>query len=134
MRYGALLLGLLLGLVPVIPSLKRLPQALFLGLFALHAAVGSRLPRLSAIFLALVIFAAATFAWMVALLALFPAVTADGHGVMPIGQAFFGLILGALSGAFLSASFLRGARERTLESHVLNLVGAALLAAALLTG
>jgi hypothetical protein len=62
---------------------------------------------------------------------LVPPVTADGHHVMPIGQALVGLAGGGVVGAALTFVALRPSRrDRRLERLLLHGVGAAVIVAA----
>ncbi len=61
-----------------------------------------------------------------------PPVTPDGHRVMPLGQAFVGIVAGSIAGLVLA---LRGSlrhqrRDRGRERLVLHAVGALLIVAA----
>jgi hypothetical protein len=62
-----------------------------------------------------------------------PPVTADGHRLMPLGQAFIGIVAGGISGLAVAmrGSLRNGRRDRGRERLVLHAVGALLIVAVL---
>ena len=79
--------------------------------------------------------AAATAAYQLAIWVA-PARTADGHPVMPVGQAFIGLLAGALAGVVLLVLHLRRWRRepaRSTVSLLLHLAGLVTLGVAVFT-
>ena len=62
-----------------------------------------------------------------------PPVTADGHRVMALGQAFIGIVAGGIAGVVVAArgSLRHAQRERIRERLVLHAIGALLIVAVL---
>jgi hypothetical protein len=122
-------------------ALKRGPLWVLVGLFALHGL--ARLARVRWLETATQLVAlcltggaaAATAAYQVSIW-IAPARTAEGHPVMPVGQAFLGLLAGVLAGVVLLVLYLRRWRHEPARSTVgllLHLAGLVALAVALYT-
>ena len=141
------LLPLLLWALALVPfgllclALKQGPLWVVVGLFALHGV--SQLARVrwletAAQLVALCLTggaAAATAAYQLAIW-IAPARTAEGHPVMPVGQAFLGLLAGVLAGVALLVLYLRRWRREPARATVrllLHLAGLVSLAAAIYT-
>ena len=100
----AIWLGLVGVTLPLLLQLKPAP-ALALSLLPLLPVALPRSVQRQALWLLLALWGALTMASALIALGLwcFPARTADGHPVMPIGQVFLGGTLGALLGFVLLA-------------------------------
>jgi hypothetical protein len=131
------LLPLLLWIAALVPyallCLGLKPAALWslVGLFALHglgrlARIGWLVTVTQLVALCTTGAAAAASAGYGLAIWLAPARTADGHPVMPIGQAFIGLLAGALFGVVLLVLYLRRWRRppaRRTVDLLLHLAG-----------
>jgi uncharacterized membrane protein YeaQ/YmgE (transglycosylase-associated protein family) len=132
-RYALLLL---VALMPVIGAsgVKLAPLMVAAFLFVLHATLSFTgfgrerfVPRdvLSALLLIGCFTLSAMFVVTSLAVLVAPPVTSDGHHVMPIGQAFVGIVGGGIAGGALSFVALRPRwRDRDLERLVLHVVGA----------
>jgi len=105
-----------LGLLPLLLlawTVKPLPLGAAVAILVLGA-VAMRDPRASLLGPLLLgpalVLASATF-WIALLLWSTPAVTSEGHGVMPIGQTFGGAILGVATGLALASRVFRAPRR-----------------------
>jgi hypothetical protein len=126
----------LVGVGSVKPSPLAVAAAIFVahGFFSLAGRADDRfLPRdlLSALLLVACLVSSSVVIFTVLALALFPAVTSDGHPVMPIGQAFLGIVVGVVAGAALTyfAALRAAVRDRHLERLVLHAIGAVVIVA-----
>jgi hypothetical protein len=139
LRYALLFVLAALPLVGV-GGIKTAPLVLAACLFAAHGALSVALHRhdrsmprdvLSALLLFGCFEVSAMFLLTSLAMAVAPPVTADGHHVMPTGQAFVGLAGGSLVGGVLTFMALRPAwRDRQLERLLLHGIGAVVIVAA----
>ena len=91
------------GLALVCAQLKEVPQLIFVLLFFVPLALPPRARRGG--LLVLLLFCAVIWGYFVGYgvaINLFPAVTDDGHPVMPVGQALFGGPLGSVLAVLLA--------------------------------
>jgi uncharacterized membrane protein YeaQ/YmgE (transglycosylase-associated protein family) len=124
----------------IVTEIKPGPLVLLGGLFASYAAASlatrGSAPApvrdvLAAGLLAVLLLLGSAFVLVAFASWVAPPVTSDGHPVMAIGQTFLGSAGGVVAGAALTFVALRRRwRDRTLESILLHVIGAAIVAAA----
>src|SRR4051812_1681340 len=143
LRYALLFLAAAAPLLDI-GSLKPAPQLFMAALFGAHALLSAATRRSEAsarhwardsltallwigCFVASGIYlctSLALWAW--------PSVTADGHRVMPLGQALIGIVAGGIAGTVVAVrgSLRHDQRDRGRERLVLHAVGVLLIVAA----
>ena len=123
-----------LPLAGLMGALKFAAIALVLGFFLVHAMVSVAHPDVSlapAYLLIVSIVSCAILAYRIATW-WSPAVTSDGHPVMPIGQLFVGVVGGTVVAGVAWLLYMRKMRRnRAGERHLVNAIGAVVLIAAL---
>ncbi len=125
-----------------IGALKPGPRAFVAGLFVVHALLSAGTRRAERCWPRDALTALLWIGWFVAsgiylctslALRAWPAVTSDGHPVMPIGQLFIGIVAGGIAGMVVATrgSLRQGQRDRGRERLLLHAVGALLIIAVL---
>ena len=141
LRYALLFLA---AAAPVldIGALKPAPRAFVMALFVGHALLSAATRRadrywardsLTAVLWIGCFVASGIYLCTSLALWAWPPVTADGHPVMAIGQAFIGIVAGGIAGVVVATrgSLRHAQRERSRERLVLHAIGALLIVAVL---